>query len=285
MSQILTNKNTKKQLNAFKARFSHAVLLAGSPGSGKSAHARRLAADALDLAPDSLDTYGYFHTVNPVDGKSIGIDTVRELNHFLSLKVPVDKPINRVVIVNDSHTMTIEAQNSLLKNLEEPPTGTLFILTADSVSSLLPTISSRVQQIQITKPGETETIDHFSKQGFSDADIAKAYGISGGLPGLIDALLNDTQHPLKEAADKARQILSQTAFERLLAVDELSKQRDLAIGVTQILKQMATFSLKTAQGKTAERWQGILQASYEASEALSTNAQPKLALDKLMLSL
>jgi len=55
--------------------------------------------------------------------------------------------------------------------------------------------------------------------------------------------------------------------------------------VTFILKQMAHVSLQTVTGKTAERWQAILKASYEASEGLSGNPNAKLTLTKLMLSL
>ncbi len=48
---------------------------------------------------------------------------------------------------------------------------------------------------------------------------------------------------------------------------------------------MAHVSLQSASGASATRWKKIMIASHEAAEALSTNAQPKLVLDKLMLSL
>jgi hypothetical protein len=285
MNQIATSRETERRLEEFNKKISHAVLLTGPSGSGKTNHARRLAADALAIKLEALDSYGYFRTISTSDTKSIGIDTIRELDHFLSLKVPGRRLINRVIIINDSHLMTIEAQNSLLKNLEEPPFGTLFILTADSAQVLLPTIQSRVQKIAVTKPAKSELVAYFSESGHSDTEIAKAYSMSGGLPAVMAGLLSDEAYSLKDATAKARMLLSGTTYDRLLAVDELSKQRDLAVEVTFILKQMATVSLQSADGKAGQRWQAILEASYEAAEALSTNAQPKLALDKLMLSL
>jgi hypothetical protein len=96
--------------------------------------------------------------------------------------------------------------------------------------------------------------------------------------------LSDDDHPLKLATEKARQLLSQTIYERLLTVDELSKQKALALNVTFILQQMANISLQTASDEAAVKWQAVLTASYEAAEALNASAQPKLAVAKLMLS-
>jgi hypothetical protein len=71
----------------------------------------------------------------------------------------------------------------------------------------------------------------------------------------------------------------------LLLVDELARKPVLAANVTLILQQMAHVSMQTAQGDTFRRWQDILSASYHASEALASSAQPKLVLTNLMLHL
>ena len=107
---------------------------------------------------------------------------------------------------------------------------------------------------------------------------------SGGLPGLMSALLGQEEHPLLLATQRARQLLSQSAYERLLAVDDLAKQRPLALDVAFIFQQMAHVSLQTATGEAAAKWQAILKAGYQAAEALNVSAQPKLALTNLMLS-
>ncbi|MEI9914152.1 MAG: hypothetical protein WDN66_04200 [Candidatus Saccharibacteria bacterium] len=60
------------------------------------------------------------------DLKSISIDEVRAINDFLMLKVPVKRTINRIVIIEKAERLTLEAQNALLKNLEEPPLGTVL---------------------------------------------------------------------------------------------------------------------------------------------------------------
>ena len=65
----------------------------------------------------------------------------------------------------------------------------------------------------------------------------------------MHALLDESEHPLLEATQKARELLSKTAFERLAMVDGLAKDRALAIDVAVILQQMARISLQTAAGK------------------------------------
>jgi hypothetical protein len=160
-----------------------------------------------------------------------------------------------------------------------------LILTAAHERALLPTIRSRTQIIPVGRLEREQLEHHFKGHGHDMAAVERAYAISGGLPGLMSALLEDTDHPLVTATNTARELLSRTAYERLAMVDELSKQKALALDVTLILQQMARLSLQRAAGPVAKRWQHIMIASHEASEALLGNAQPKLALSKLMLEL
>lgn len=82
--------------------------------------------------------------VSPENGV-IKIDRIRELCR--SLAFPPYESTMRVVIIEDVHTMTPEAANSLLKTLEEPPEKNLLILTAELSRELLPTIVSRCQVV------------------------------------------------------------------------------------------------------------------------------------------
>lgn len=285
MNDLIIHPKTDQHLAAFVERPSHAVLIVGPAGSGKMTMAISLAESVLALEKNRLNTYGYSKTLSPVDDKAIGIDVIRELEQFLSLKVPIDRAINRTVIIENSHKLTVEAQNALLKLLEEPPLGTVIILTASHSQSLLPTIRSRVQTINLAKPEKQQIDTYFSGQKYQSDDIRRAYSVSGGLPGLMSSMLGDEEHPLTVSTEWARKLLAQTLYERLLVVDELSKQRQLAVDTTYILKQMAHVSLQTASGKSAIKWRSILKASYDANEGLSGNGNAKLILTKLMLSI
>ncbi len=273
---------TEQELTGFTQQPAQTLILAGPTGSGKTALANWLAATILDLPEDKLQDYPYHLRLSMET--ALGIESVRELEHFLSLKVPRDQTNNRVVIIEGAQSLSLEAQNALLKTLEEPPDGTLIMLTVDSEQSLLPTIRSRAQIISVKKPPKQLLDGHFQTDNFEDSAITQAYAVSGGLPGLMSALLTEAEHPLIQATERARQLLNQTVYERLLQVDEIARQKDLAKDIVFILQQMAHVSLRTATDKKAARWQSILEASYQSGEALAANAQPKLVLTNLMLS-
>ena len=285
MNELLLHPATQLRLTDFAAAPAHAVLLIGPAGSGKHSLATGLSEQVLELAPRGLANYPYKMIIAADEGKAaIGIEAVRELEHFLSLKVPGRAAHNRAVIIEDAQLLTAEAQNALLKTLEEPPEGTFIVMTVNNEHALLPTIRSRTQTIAVKRPERTATEAHFQAQNFEPKAVQQAYAISGGLPGLMQALLEEADHPLVLATQRARELLSQPAYERLLAVDELARQRPLALDVAFILQQMARVSLQTATGQSAAKWQGILNAGYQAAEALTNSAQPKLALTSLMLS-
>ncbi len=280
-ANLLLHPLTETQVAAFLTQPSHAVLLTGPTGVGKRVIADHLAAEILETT--QVHNYPYLRVIQPEAGKAISIEAIRELEHFLSLKVPTQNTVNRAVIIEDSHLMTTEAQNALLKTLEEPPQGTVVILTAVHEQALLPTIRSRAQTLAIKRPDHDALAAYFDDKGFATQHIEQSYAMSGGLPGLMHALLEDAEHPLVEATKMARGLLSQTVFERLSQVDELSRNRQLSEQTLFILQQMAHVSLQKTSRANAKRWQQVLQATYEAATQLASSGQPKLVLTNLML--
>ena len=91
-----------------------------------------LITDVIFLSPDE-------------ERPSLGIDLIRQLISKLSFGSSVNSP--RLVIINQAHLLTLEAQNALLKTLEEPPNYTDILLTTGQPNRLLPTIHSRCQTI------------------------------------------------------------------------------------------------------------------------------------------
>jgi DNA polymerase III gamma/tau subunit len=149
MSNIVLHPQTSKQLQAFTDKPSHALLLIGPMGSGKLSVAKIIAETTLDI-PTVTDHPYSLHIVP--DGTSIGIEAIRRIEQFLSLKVPGKRLYRRAIIIEQAQRLSTEAQNALLKNLEEPPADTIIILTATHASGLLPTIRSRAQTIIVNQP-------------------------------------------------------------------------------------------------------------------------------------
>ncbi|MCP3943314.1 MAG: DNA polymerase III subunit delta' [Desulfobacteraceae bacterium] len=86
----------------------------------------------------------------PEKKKMISISQIREIGLLISVKP--NEALKRMVLIMDSDKMNIQAQNALLKVLEEPPKNTFFILTATQIPPLLPTIISRCRQVRFSTP-------------------------------------------------------------------------------------------------------------------------------------
>lgn len=290
MSEIILHELTAAHVKRFVGQPAHALLVAGPAGVGKRHLSEHL---AKRLTGSNLDSYAYIRFVEPEKDKaSIGIEAVRELQQFLKLKLPNNAPW-RIIIIPSAQALTIEAQNALLKLLEEPPERTVLILATDSEQALLPTIRSRSQQLTVHLPSQASVLQFFREAGFDSKATQQAFLMSGGLPGLMHSLLsNEQEHPLNKAVETARKLLQSTQFERLCLVDSLAKDKQAALNLLFVLQHMARAA--TLQGSKApdgsatkriKQWHRVQQAAYEAEKAYTVSAQAKLTLTNLMLSL
>ena len=280
MNQLALHPVTKSKIDTFARHPAHAVLLIGPKGSGKYSIARYIA--EIILPTKTIETYPYIHHIEPTKN-TIPIDAIREIDAFVSLKVPGSHPIKRVVIIESADSMGTEAQNALLKNLEEPPLDTIFILTATKAKNMLPTILSRVQTIVVGQPSKDALKNEFP--AVDSNQFSRAYLMSGGNSGTLTALLDTADHILVTAADYARKILSTSTYERLAMIDEIVKIADMPSLLTEMLGQMAHVSLLQSNGTAYTKWLHILEESYTAHIALQENAHAKLVLTNLMLQL
>lgn len=289
MDDLVLHDLTREQLQAFMASPSHALLLTGPAGIGKTAVAEAVAT-ALLGAPLTSHPYHLLINYSFIDPEkpSIPIEAIRELQKFLLLKTTGSGALRRSVIIEDAHKMTLEAQNAFLKLLEEPPADTLIILTAVSSRLLLPTILSRTQHITVNVPTEGQLRALMNKS--ADKDAAKqAYFLSGGLPGLLSALLDDGQdHPLATSVNLAKDVLQKQPFERLAMVDALSKQKETALGLTEALERIARAGLHGAASKQdaarIKQWHKVRKTALQAQTALQNSVNTKLVLDNLFLN-
>ena len=123
------------------------------------------------------------------DGSSIKIDDIRKLIRTTNL---THQGKYRIVIIENIERMPIEAQNSFLKTLEEPPGKTIFLLTTSQVDSVLLTIQSRVRHYNFSTIDENILKKYLKEKFESNQNTEEIVNISQGRPGLAIALMENT---------------------------------------------------------------------------------------------
>lgn len=287
---LVMHSATQKAIRAYGSNPNHAVLLLGSDGIGKGSVAAVLVRAVLAL-PESTDitTLPAVKFVAPDEKNTVSIESIRKIQAFVRLKTTGTAAIRRAIVIEHANRMTTEAQNALLKLLEEPPADTVIILTASQLHDLLPTIRSRVQIMHVRPPAKQQLLDFFGKD-YDATAITQSYFLSGGLPGLMTALLTgDKDHPLAQSVTLAKGLLQGQLFEKLAYIEGVAKQRDAAISLCEALARIAQAGLMQSAGKVdaarMKQWKTILAQASEAKGHLQANANIKLVLTHLVLQL
>lgn len=285
---LLINNETAAELAEFVKKPSNNLLISAPPGSGKTAIAEHVCSNILEVSSRALKSYPYFSHIRS-NNDSISIELVRELNGFLSLKPVSSKSISRAVIIEDADLMTKEAQNALLKTLEEPPKDTIIILTSSQPQKLLATVRSRAPLIRVKPVTQRQAVDYFKKLGHSEQDIAKAFKLSGGQVGLLRALLeNPDEHPLAVMINKVKEILSADPFERLCKAQGLVNDKAQLATALTAMKKIASAGLEAAAKKgespLVARWTRLITNILKSQEAAARGVSAKLILTDLLLN-
>lgn len=196
-------------LQARRERLPHALLLVGQKGLGKFELAQQFAAALLCespgidglachqclacnwyeqgnhpdfrlLQPDALNDEIEVEEGKKKPSQQITIDQIRSLDEFFN--VGTHRGGLRIVIVNPTEAMNRNTANSLLKTLEEPAAGTLFLMVSSEPTRLLPTIRSRCQVIPVAVPAPALATKVLAAAGLNDP--ARWLALAGGSPGL-----------------------------------------------------------------------------------------------------
>lgn len=276
------NENALRQLSVDIAagRFPHALLLEGPVGCGKKTLARMIAGAAVCSDTENRPCgscencrkarEGIHPDIEEIKGgtgnNSFHIDRIRELREDAYI-LPNEAAV-RVLILCDAHTMTPQAQNALLKILEEPPRHLLFILTCENRAQLLSTIRSRVQAITLSGV-EWEQAYPLLRQRLPDTDeqtLTRAFSISGGVIGRVLADLSDDtlEKVLRIAPQIAAAVADSNEWELMAATASLDKDKAAVTGVLSGLQLIFRDALTLHYGGTT-----TLSTAPEVAKRLS----------------
>ncbi|WP_179403986.1 DNA polymerase III subunit delta' [Burkholderia guangdongensis] len=160
--------------------------LAGEAGRADGAAADEAAAKAADADEGGKK--------KSAPSKEIKIEQVRALLDFCG--VGSHRGGARVVVLYPAEALNVAASNALLKTLEEPPSGVVFLLASARIDRLLPTIISRCRQWPMTVPAPDVAAAWLAAQGVDDAPALLAE--AGGAPLAALALASDENRPLRD---------------------------------------------------------------------------------------
>ncbi|OMC03675.1 DNA polymerase III subunit delta' [Mycobacterium sp. NS-7484] len=285
----------------------HAWLITGPPGSGRSVAALCFAA-ALQCTSEGVPgcgecractttmagTHADVRRIVP-EGLSIAVKEMREIVQIASRRPGTGRW--QIVVIEDADRLTEGAANALLKVVEEPPPSTVFLLCAPSVDpeDIAITLRSRCRHVALTTPSVDAIADVLiSGDGLPEGDARWAASVSGGHVGRARRLATDPEarerrkRALGLARDAATPARAFAAAEEMVAVAEAE-----ALALTAGRNETETEELKTALGAggtgkgtaaTTRGTVGALKELEKRQKSRQTRAS-RDALDRALIDL
>lgn len=269
-------------LNVLEEQAPRAVLLVGEKGSGKRTFiedvVRRRSSEQNRAMSES------WIVIEPGEkDRSLGIDVVKDLQHRVSIEAPQHNW--RYVYIDRAELLTTQAQNALLKTLEELPRRTHIILAASNRGALLPTILSRCALVMIAPHRETNFIQVLQeKTNIDKTEAQRLYRLSAGKLGLAMSLAegDEALTSYKTAQNLAERFVTQdSTYSGLLIAQEIANldpeaRLEALTDISRLLRE------KLQSGDTSIILAN-LQATHNTYEALRSNGNAKLQLDALVV--
>ena len=288
-NNILGNDNIKELLtNAVKNnKASHSYMFVGTEGIGKKLIAKEFA--KMILCTDENKYCGKcksciefessnnpdFKIIEP-DGNSLKIEQIREFQNKVS------KPIisnRKVYIINDSDKMTTEAQNCLLKTLEEPPEFVTIILIGSNESAFLDTIKSRCMILRFNKISD-ENIVKFLEENFQTKVNSQSMleAFQGSIGKAIQ--LQDKQEEYEQIENVIINLEKRDKIDTLNKAEVIYKAKEEKF---EILDYINIILLDIA--KKSSKYAMCINIVEDTKRRLQSNANYDMSIDNMLLKL
>ncbi|HIJ86713.1 MAG TPA: DNA polymerase III subunit delta' [Desulfuromonadales bacterium] len=295
----------------------HSYLFEGVPGCGRKKTAQTLIQalfcttltdDACGVCPSCRrienGNHPDIHHIRPLpDKRDISIEQLRELQHILSLR-PYEAP-RKACIIDPAERMSVNAANSLLKTLEEPPGNALIILLTENSGMLLSTVRSRCQLIRFAPLSPEHLLALLERSGMPPEAAALVAPMAGGSLQRALELDNEALAVRREAVlSRIRQLSLNRIATVFDAAEELSGNRDatlelldmllsffrdavhLGAGTGEIVNRSVRPAIEAiAAQRSYPRNIELLERIYATRRDVQRNANPKLALDNLFMAM
>lgn len=219
-------------------------------------------------------TRNYIEITNLAKTGAIGVEEVSEIRKYVRSKYN-----NKFfVIIPDAHNMTIEAQNTLLKNLEEPNYNIHYVMMSENNNLLLPTIKSRSQNIKLDKITYEQSSELLIKNNIHDTTKQTQIMImASGLPQEIISLATDIKYFESRAIQMAdaKKFIQGTLYESMTVINKYKNSRDDALNLLDDSLRLIEF---TAKNNPTESIINKIEPILRAYDKISHNGNPRINL-------
>ena len=205
----------------------HAYIFSGQEMIGKRTFALELTNLINQTSPDPVFQLDRLFVDSGVSesGQTITIEEVRRIKSFVSLS-PYAGPY-KFVVINDAHLMTTEAQNALLKVLEEPSPSSILILVTANPNSLLPTIVSRCQEIKFPPHPRGIIGDVLKNSSLPKSEAEFLAEFSNGRVGLVKTVIGEKSFgEIKDSVEELVRLIKADINERLTIAQKLTDEKN-----------------------------------------------------------
>ena len=286
---ILGNDKIKELLETSikNNKVSHSYLFVGMSGIGKKMIAKEFAKAILCLNEnkycnkcksciefDSNNNPDFF-CLEP-DGNSIKIDMIRELQKSIQ-----EKPIissRKVYIINDADKMTKDAQNCLLKTLEEPPEFASIILVGENENEFLATIKSRCMILHFNPIDDEKMKNYLSKNYNMQVSSNQLDLFQGSIGKAIS--LKDKQDTYLKIEELIENMENKNIINIVKQAEILYKSKD---EISEMLDYINIILLKKA--KKDERYTNCIQIVENTKRRLNQNANYDMSIDNMLFNM
>ncbi len=324
-----------QQLQLLRPRMPHAILFHGAAGTGKSGFIERFAQALLcenvradGHACGACVSCGWFSQHNHPDyrrvrpealedeapegeegtdaetgkkakstkapSKEIKIEQIRALADFMNIST--HRQGLRVVVLYPAEALNTPASNALLKTLEEPPPGTVFLLSSNSLDRLLPTILSRCRKFALPMPDHAQASAWLNAQGLADADswlreqggspLAALAQSETGNRDEMDLLLQMLAHPSIEGALKTAEKLSKSPLSLLVSWQQRWLYDVFSYKLSGSIRYFPRYQKELAALASKVHTSNLMRAIKSANERRATAdhpLSPKLFVEDMLL--
>ncbi len=268
----------------------HAYLISGALGLGKATFAKVLTSALFCVSGDGEKPCGHCEgckrvlsgshpdviNVQPEGTKSIGVERVREVIETISQHAFGSG--YRVVIVEPVEKLTPQAQNCLLKSLEEPAANVVFLLLAHEMTALLGTIASRCARVKLSPWPDSSMEEALTRLGYEASQRQRVLPLASGNIGQALEMLEGKEKD-QEIAAVLHKMLTVTKDADVVSIStHMKEDRESAERYLSGLEQALHQALMVRTGQ----WSPVTLSAYPAQWQAAAASAPVEGLTALL---